>query len=236
MRGLETVIKKLPYIALIALIGYPHYVTCGIGADIKGSTTVTIVIPPNNKDVLHYTLTCPPYTYLSSNAVRDNVGIDNIVTHKGGNTHTSCANILTAEYLNPKMLIGIHSLGAGERTGGASFFTRDEFFARETLKDCCQSVKCAKGCFHELKPDCVLWVWNGEDRRALWYGQCDLCQQRDCENTCKNGQYVAEYSSTDPGNKLKDRKAECKSCPSGTFNTCTVESACTWYLKHVHIL
>jgi hypothetical protein len=184
---------------------------------------------PDTTENLHYTLTCNKLDDIVAKEARDKVeGFSR--THNDGNTHLPCASILKAEYLNPKILVGAiwDSKQNQYRTGPAKFITADLKYDRARMKDCCPSKTCNTGCFSPVEPDCVLWIWNGDDKRVLYIGMCDSCIQIECVNVCKNGQYVAEYSSLDLVTNQRDRQAVCTSCPPGTFNTCTLEPECTW--------
>jgi hypothetical protein len=183
---------------------------------------------PLQTENLHYTLTCSKEDDVVGKAARDKLEAFNEM-YNDKNTFLPCASILKAEYLNPKIVVNaIVGSKMNYRTGPAKFITADSKYDIAKMKDCCPTKTCTKGCFEPVVPGCLLWIWNGEDKRILYVGLCDSCIQKECVNTCSNGQYVAEYSRVDLVTGQRDREANCTSCPLGTFNTCVLKPTCTW--------
>jgi hypothetical protein len=93
-----------------------------------------------------------------------------------------CSNVLTAEYINPRIQTRIVEKGAsfvGNRKGAATFSP-----IGSPMRDCCHSIQCT-GCFQSDR--CVYRISHPTEKVIVLKGRCLYCQQRDCPRTCPFG-------------------------------------------------
>lgn len=147
----------------------------------------------------------------------------------GETANTWCTNVLTADWLNPKILVTNPTLAGGSRTGDATFTAHDSSYSSTRMKACCGpngEVTCDKGCF-SVGNNCVIRIW-GKEKRLFMVTKCTACILKQCDNICPNGKYAAAYPTLDPIHQFSEKESECIPCAPGTFNTCIFAATCTW--------
>jgi hypothetical protein len=209
---------------------------------------------PPYSEILFYTISCliGGVDDILANQKRDKV-VSYEYTTKGGKTGKPCSKVLTSEFLNPRIYDKnyywpddgtLYTPGQFQadvwktkrnpntaRVGKATLQTQDAKYNLDRMPACCPEGTCdSKKCFSPVTKDCWVWVWpgTGTDNRVQWMGQCHVCNQIDCGNTCANGEYANAYTQFDKLTGLREPSVVCTACPPGTFNTCTQAGKCTW--------
>ncbi len=122
-------------------------------------------------------------------------------------------------------------------TAASGFITLEpvDDIYRPFKKHCCgrQGTSQCPGCYEKVTR-CVLRIYNEDDKMNVIIGQpnyeayCVACPQKDCEMTCDNGNYAADYMIRSPTSRLVETFTTCRECDPGTFLTCVDKEQCTW--------
>lgn len=96
------------------------------------------------------------------------------------------------------------------------------------LRDNCD-LGSYSGCWEitEIK-QARFYIVNAKNLLTLMTGRCDLCIISECATSCPQGTFATKAASYDLESGLQKTPFECRSCPSGTWNTCLRSNECFW--------